>query len=213
VAQTPTKAIPARPADAPPIFVTIGRTAPKKATIVTLLAFAQVQRNLPDARLEIVGADLDAPTYQTLRALKIENHVAFLGAMSHGKVLETLSRARCYVHPSVTAPDGDMEGTPVSVLEAMAAGLPVVSTRHGGILDVLDGTGGGVLVDEYDVTATADAMLMYGRDAKKAGTDGAAARRALASRWSMDQSISRLAQLVGAAASRDVSTIARFASG
>ena len=207
----PEKAVPASPADAPPTFITIGRAAPKKATIVTLLAFAQVHRNLPDARLEIVGAQLDAPTYQTLRALKIENHVAFLGAMSHEEVLERLSRARCYVHPSVTAPDGDMEGTPVSVLEAMAAGLPVVSTRHGGILDVLDGKGGGILVDEYDVTGTSDAMLMYGRQADRAAAAGLAGRGEVQRRWSIDRSISRLAQVVSAAAMRDHSTLLRLA--
>ena len=207
----PEKAVPASPADAPPTFITIGRAAPKKATIVTLLAFAQVQRNLPDARLEIVGADLDAPMYQTLRALKIENHVAFLGAMSHEQVLERLSRARCYVHPSVTAPDGDMEGTPVSVLEAMAAGLPVVSTRHGGILDVLGGTGGGVLVDEYDVGATADAMLMYGREGAKATAAGLAGRSEVQRRWSMNQSVSRLSQVLGAAAAKDAPILSELA--
>ena len=207
----PNRAIPARPAAAPPIFVAIGRAAPKKALIVTLLAFAQVHRNLPDARLEIVGAQLDAPTYQTLRALKIEEQVALLGTMAHDKVLERLSMARCYVHPSVTAPDGDMEGTPVSILEAMAAGLPVVSTRHGGIVDVLNGKAGGLLVDEYDVDATADAMLTYARDPDRAARDGAVARRELEIRWSMARSVSRLAQIVEASAAKDSATISRQA--
>ena len=207
----PETGILARPADAPPTFVAIGRAAPKKALIVTLLAFAQVHRNVPDARLEILGAQLDAPTYQTLRALKIEQQVALLGTMAHDKVLERLSMARCYVHPSVTAPDGDMEGTPVSVLEAMAAGLPVVATRHGGIIDVLDGRRGGLLVDEYDVDATADAMLTYARDPDKAASDGRAARKELESRWSMVRSVSRLAQIVEASAARDSTTISRQA--
>ena len=204
----PEAAIPACPAEAQPIFLSIGRSTPKKATIVTLLAFAQVLSSLPDARLEILGAKLDAPTYQTLRALKIQNNVVFLGAMSHDQVLERLSRARCYVHPSVTAPNGDMEGTPVSVLEAMAAGLPVVSTRHGGILDVLGGNEGGIMVDEYDVGATADAMLTYGRDPARAASAGAIARRELQRRWSMARSISQLANILEASAARDKAKIA-----
>lgn len=193
----------ANPAESPPVFLSIGRPTPKKALIVTLLAFAKVRRKITTARLEIIGAELDALTEQTLRALGILDSVTFLGALPHDQVLGKLSRVRCYVHPSVTAPNGDMEGTPVSVLEAMAAGLPVVATRHGGMIDILNGSGAGLLVDEYDVDATAEAMLIYAQSTPRAAQDGARGHLLLRERWSMERSIGTLAQVIEATSARD----------
>jgi colanic acid/amylovoran biosynthesis glycosyltransferase len=201
----------ARPAQAPPTFITVGRPAPKKATIVSLLAFAEVLRAIPEARLEMIGGGLDAVSYQAARALHIEHAVSFVGALPHEAVLERLCRARCYLHPSVTAPDGDMEGTPVTVMEAMAAGLPVVSTRHGGIMDLLEGTSAGVLVDEYDVEATAQAMVLYARDASRAQSDGAEGRRLMEEKWSMEHSIRKLDAIIELARARDSGGIALLA--
>jgi glycosyltransferase involved in cell wall biosynthesis len=198
----------ARPGSNAPVFLGIGRSAPKKATVVSLLAFARVLPVVPDARLVLVGSIADASTHQLLRALGIQHAVEFMGNQPHERVLALMQDARCYLHPSVTAPDGDMEGTPVSVLEAMAAGVPVVSTRHGGILDVLDGTGAGLLADEYDVAATAGAMLTYATDAERANADGARGRELLAAKWSMRHSLDRLAAIVQAVQTRDARQIA-----
>jgi colanic acid/amylovoran biosynthesis glycosyltransferase len=202
----------ASPERAPPTFITVGRPAPKKATIVSLLAFARVAKERPEARLELVGVGLDSLLHQATLALGFEDSVHFLGLLSHNEVLERLSAARCYVHPSVTAPDGDMEGTPVSVMEAMAAGLPVVATRHGGILDLLAGTSAGILVDEYDVDATARGMLVYADDPDRAGRDGREGRRLIQERWSMERSLGRLAEVLRLAAARDAESLARMAS-
>lgn len=204
---------PTDPSQAPPLFVTVGRAAPKKATVVVLLAFAQVLAKVPDARLELVGGHSDQVTGQLTRALGIQHAVTFLGSLSNADVLTLMRRARCYIHPSVTAPDGDMEGTPVSVLEGMAAGLPVVSTRHGGILDVLDGTSAGVLVDEFDVDATAAGMLQYALDPQLARTHGLEGRRLMETRWSMAHSLDALAQVVRLAATRDRQALATLAAG
>lgn len=202
---------PADPQSAPPLFVAVGRATAKKALVVLLLAFAEVREQVPSARLELVGGEPDWVTRQLLIALGLTSSVHFHGPMQHPEVLALLQRARCYVHPSVTAPDGDMEGTPVSVLEAMGAGLPVVSTRHGGISDVLDGTSAGILTDEYDVAATAAGMLAYAADATKAARDGAEGRQLLIQRWSMSRSLASLARLVEAARNRDAQELANMA--
>jgi colanic acid/amylovoran biosynthesis glycosyltransferase len=204
----PGSAIVADPSRAGPAFVSIGRPAPKKATIVSLLAFAQVLTRVPDASLELIGGGIDDALSQSVRALGLGPAVRFPGAMSHGDVLKRLSLAGCYLHPSVTAPNGDMEGTPVSLLEAMAAGLPVVATRHGGIRDVLEGSAAGILVDEYDVAGTAQAMLTYAVDGARAGRDGAEGRRLVIERWSMARSLERLDRLLALAARRDIQGIA-----
>ena len=201
----------ASPASAPPLFISVGRPTPKKAAIVSLLAFAQVVRDIPTARLELIGAGLDAPSLQAVRALRIEHTVSFVGPQPHKSILERLAGARCYLHPSVTAPDGDMEGTPVSVMEAMAAGLPVVSTRHGGIMDLLEDTDAGILADEYDVDATAAAMLVYGQDPARAAADGAEGKRLMHENWSMEHSLRKLDRIIELACAGDHAGIARMA--
>ena len=202
---------PAAPTDAPPLFVSVGRSTPKKAVCVILLAFAEVVRQVPDARLELAGGDADPIVHQLTRALDLSHAVRFHGPMEHPDVLRLIRRARCYVHPSVTAPNGDMEGTPVAVLEAMAAGVPVVSSRHGGIIDLLEATSAGILAPEFDVGATADAMLCYATDAERAGRDGREGRRLLESRWSMDRSLASLTRVVEAARRRDRAALAALA--
>jgi len=192
-------------------YMAIGREAPKKAVIVALMAFARVREALPDARMDFVGFHAEGPLLQAVRALNLDDSVSFLGALPHGKVLQRFANVRCYVHPSVTAPDGDMEGTPVSVMEAMAAGVPVVATRHGGIVDLLAGTSAGILIDEYDVEATAKAMIAYGQDPARAARDGNEGRSLMKQHWSMDHSVERLGQVVQLAASHDGKRIAALA--
>jgi glycosyltransferase involved in cell wall biosynthesis len=191
----------ARPADAPPAFVAVGRFTGKKAPFLTLAAFARVRERHPDARLDMIGDGPLLPASQQLaRGLGIDDAVTFHGATEHDRVYELLASGRCFVQHSVTAPDGDREGTPVSVLEAMALGVPVVSTRHTGIQDVVAEGTCGTLVDEYDVEGMAEAMSAYAADPEHARRVGAAAREAVVSTWSMDRSIARLWSIVRHAA-------------
>src|SRR6266508_4239503 len=101
-------------------------------------------------------------------------------------------RARCFVQHSVEAPSGDSEGTPVSVLEAGASGLPVVSTRHAGIADAVAEDETGFLVDEHDVAGMASHMLRLATDPALAGKLGRAARRRIQESFSRDKSLGRL---------------------
>ncbi len=203
---------PGDPATTPPVFLTVGRAAPKKATVVALLAFAQVLEKVPSARLELVGEHGDQVTQQLTRALGIQHATTFRGSLTHEQVLDLMRRSRCYVHPSVTAPDGDMEGTPVAVLEGMAAGLPIVSTRHGGIIDVLSNTTAGILLEEYDVRGTAAAMLEYAHDATRARRDGLEGRRLLQASWSMERSLAALSRVIDLASSGDHAGLAAMAT-
>ena len=68
-----------------------------------------------------------------------------MGALNHEEVMPLFSNARCFVQHSVVPSYGDAEGTPVAILEAQAAGLPAVATRHAGIVDaVVDGSDFGI---------------------------------------------------------------------
>jgi glycosyltransferase involved in cell wall biosynthesis len=105
-----------------------------------------------------------------------------------------------------------MEGTPVAVLEGMAAGLPIVSTRHGGIIDVLSNTTAGILLEEYDVRGTAAAMLEYAHDATRARRDGLEGRRLLQASWSMERSLAALSRVIDLASSGDHAGLAAMAT-
>jgi glycosyltransferase involved in cell wall biosynthesis len=87
----------------------------------------------------------------------LENFVSFLGVKSARDIAEVFAKSKCYVQHSITAESGDQEGTPVAIMEAMLSGLPVISTEHGGIRDVVN-ENCGILVCERDVQAMSSAM-------------------------------------------------------
>src|SRR4030095_662225 len=100
------------------------------------------------------------------------------------------------VQHSVVAPSGDCEGTPVSILEAGATGLPVVSTRHAGIPDVVIEGDTGFLVDEGDVAGMARHMIQIARNPRLADTMGRAARKHIEQNFSKDQRIKNLWSII-----------------
>ena len=158
-------------------FLTVGRFTEKKAPHLTILAFNEVLADFPDARLRMVGEGCLLDACKTLvSALKIDQQVSFLGSLPHESVRDELDRASVFVQHSVKAPDGDQEGSPVSIMEAGAAGLPVVSTRHSGIPDIVQHGKTGVLVQEHDIQGMADAMkrlLANHSEAREMGQAGA----------------------------------------
>jgi colanic acid/amylovoran biosynthesis glycosyltransferase len=188
----------AMPQEQPPRFAMIGRLTEKKAPLVTLLAFARM--GIPEATLDVIGSGplLDACKH-LVWSLRLEDRVTFHGARPHSHVIDLLRRARCFVQHSVTGPDGDREGTPVALLEAMGLGLPVVATRHGGIPDVV-GPKLGMLVPEFDIEAMADGMRRFALDPELARRTGQCAREEIRARWTADQRTGRLAEIIEAAA-------------
>ena len=99
-----------------------------------------------------------------VRALKLEDKVEFKGILPPEEVLAEMHKARVYVQHSVTTPHGDREGTPVTIMEASLSGLPVVSTRHGGIPDVILDEETGLLCDEADINQMAENMIRFAKD-------------------------------------------------
>jgi colanic acid/amylovoran biosynthesis glycosyltransferase len=183
----------AAPAEAAPVFLGVGRLVPKKAPHLTLRAFAEVHRHHPEARLRLIGdGPLRDDCRRLARDLGIVAAVAFLGARPHAAVAEEMRRARAFVLHSVVAPSGDREGTPVSILEAGASGLPVVATRHEGIPDVVVEGETGLLVDERDIEAMARHMLRLAREPALAGAMGRAARQHIETNFALDVRIGHL---------------------
>jgi glycosyltransferase involved in cell wall biosynthesis len=91
--------------------------------------------------------------------LKIGNRVSFTGFISQEQLRDLYHGSHIFLHPSETGPDGNQEGTPNSMLEAMASGLPVFATEHGGIPEAIEHGMSGVLVAERDEEELAWALL------------------------------------------------------
>lgn len=141
-------------------FLAVGRLTPKKAPHKTIEAFAHIADKIPEFSLTIVGAgELYDQCAKMITDYNLAHRVRLLGGLDHRQVIELMSKAYCFVQHSVTTPDNDMEGTPISIVEAGMAGLPVVSTRHAGIPDVVVEGETGFLVDENDVASMSAHML------------------------------------------------------
>ena len=146
-------------------FVQAGRLIEKKGLPVTLRAFAIFVQQYPNATLTIAG---EGPLLDELQRiaceLNIAEHVSFTGFVSQEQLREIYYRSHIFLHPSQTGHDGNQEGIPNSMLEAMATGLPVLATRHGGIPEAIENGVSGVLVPERDHEALAKALLDAAKD-------------------------------------------------
>src|SRR5204863_651999 len=91
--------------------------------------------------------------------LRIENRVSFPGFISQERLREIYYSSHIFLHPSETGSDGNQEGIPNSMLEAMATGLPVFATQHGGIPEAIENGISGVLVAERNYEALSQALL------------------------------------------------------
>jgi glycosyltransferase involved in cell wall biosynthesis len=186
--------------DYQPTLVALGRFTDIKAPYLTLMAFRQVLATQPAARLVMGGDGELLETCKTLaRTWGIEDRVTFSGALLHEQVLELLAQACAFVQHSVTPTYGDSEGTPVAILEAGAAGLPVVATRHAGISDAVVHGQTGYLVDERDVDSVAEHLVTLLGDTARCREMGAAARAHVRAHYSIERHIACLDNLVVAA--------------
>lgn len=133
-------------------IVAVGRQTFKKAPYLTILAFKKVLKSNPSLKLLIIGDGLLLELCKNLvKSLDLSNNIKFTGALKRSEIIDQIEKSCLMIQHSIVAHDGDSEGTPVGIIEAMAAGLPVVSTKHAGIPDVvIDGTTG-YLVQEGDI--------------------------------------------------------------
>jgi colanic acid/amylovoran biosynthesis glycosyltransferase len=191
-------------AQSPPTAVAVGRFVDKKAPHLTILAFAEVYRRNPAARLRMIGdGGLLGSCVDLVSALRLDEAVTFLGHQPHHVIAAEMRAARCFVQHSVQAWNGDSEGTPNTILEAGASGLPVVSTRHAGIPDVVIERLTGWLVNERDVGGMADAIDRLLGDAALAQRMGRAARRHIEESYAIERRLAHLWSIIeGAIAGR-----------
>ncbi|WP_312981160.1 colanic acid biosynthesis glycosyltransferase WcaL [Atlantibacter sp.] len=151
-----------RPAKAPgsPLqIISVARLTEKKGLHVAIEACRQLKARGVPFRYHILGI---GPWERRLRTLieqyQLEDDIVMPGFKPSHEVKAMLNDADLFLLPSVTGTDGDMEGIPVALMEAMAVGIPVISTFHSGIPELIDSEQSGWLVPENNAQALADAL-------------------------------------------------------
>lgn len=174
-------------------FLSVGRLVDKKAPYYSILAFSKVLKKFPSARYYIIG---DGPLYNTclnlISYLKLEKNIFLLRKQKPEKVKKYLENSIGFLQHSIIAKNGDEEGTPVSILEASAAGLPIISTKHAGIIDVVVNNKTGFLVEEHDVEAMSIKILELLKSNKLAKEFGEKGREFVKENFSQKKHLSIL---------------------
>ncbi|MCS6927973.1 MAG: glycosyltransferase family 4 protein [Saprospiraceae bacterium] len=138
---------------------------PKKGHLTTLEAVRIARSRCPGLRLTLAGERYDLRLYrQVLHFLdkhQLRDWVTILGPVAHRQMPAFLARFDAFIHPSQRAADGDHEASPVALLEAQATGLPVLGTRHADLPLLVAHEQTGLLVEEGDAQALAEAIQRF----------------------------------------------------
>jgi colanic acid/amylovoran biosynthesis glycosyltransferase len=181
-------------------ILNIGRFTDIKAPQLTLQAFKDALPKCPDAHLIMVGTgELSEACKSLAKAWHIEDHVTFTGGINHNQLMPYFNEACMFVQHSVQPSYGDAEGTPNTILEASAAGLPVVSTKHAGIPQAVVHDETGFLVEEYDVRGMTKAIITLYNDKSQCKRLGVAGRKHIKTNYNIDRHIAILDELVNSA--------------
>ncbi|MGY3437438.1 MULTISPECIES: glycosyltransferase [unclassified Marinovum] len=174
----------------------VGRMVEKKAPLVTLRAFLTATEGLEGAHLDVIGdGPLLAPAQALVAEAGAESKVTFHGAQPHDVVREKLATTEFFLQHSITAENGNTEGLPTAIQEAMACGCLTVSTRHAGIPEAVDEGQTGWLVDEHDEAGFAAAIRTAMTAPNRAGM-AAAARQVAEERFDNQRLLEKLERLI-----------------
>lgn len=143
-----------REKNAMPVFVQISVFRKKKGHIATIKAFSRYAEQNPESgfKLILAGDGIERNNIMKFASdMGLEEYVNFPGWVNQEEIKTLLNNADYYIHHSITTDDGDMEGIPVSIMEAMSMELPVISTFHSGIPELIENDINGILTNENDI--------------------------------------------------------------
>jgi colanic acid/amylovoran biosynthesis glycosyltransferase len=140
-------------------IISTARLVEKKGIQYSVKAVARAVKKFPYIEYGIVGdGPLRGEIEDLINELELKGHVRMYGWMKQEEVIELMKQSHVFLAPSVTSKEGDQEGIPVALMEAMAQGLPVLSTDHSGIPELVQNGKSGFLVPERDVEALANKL-------------------------------------------------------
>lgn len=182
-------------------FLSVGRFSKTKAPFLLLSAFRKVLEALPSAKLVMVGTDDGEDLFEACqmmtKAWGMEAQVSFKGVLSVEDVHSEMLKASVFVQHSVTTPlQGDKEGTPVGIIEAMAVGMPIVATDHAGISEMIENEKTGILAPEYNLEAMAEGMIRFGKNVELRRQLGEAAAFAIRANKNVTENLQRFSELI-----------------
>ncbi|WP_158971658.1 glycosyltransferase [Paraglaciecola sp. L3A3] len=141
-------------------ILTVARHTEKKGIEYAIEAMAELNRQGVDFIYNIVGTGpLLEKHYKLIEKHQLTNKVHLLGFKEHQEINSLLENSDIFLLPSVTAPNGDKEGVPVSLMEAMAKGVICLSTYHSGIPELITDNESGFLVDESNSLQIAEKIM------------------------------------------------------
>jgi colanic acid/amylovoran biosynthesis glycosyltransferase len=133
-------------------ILTVARLVEKKGVQYAVKAVAELVKEFPEIEYKIAGDGiLNSEIKNLIKELHVEEHIKMLGWKQQDEIEELLEEADFFLAPSVTSEEGDQEGIPVAIMEAMAKGLIVISTFHSGIPELVQDGKTGLLAPERDV--------------------------------------------------------------
>ena len=181
----------------PPLILAIGRLIEKKglAQLISACRFLAVRGR--SFRCEIIG---EGPLEESLAAhiahSHLEDHVKLLGTRTQSQIVERLAAATVFALPCATEAGGGMDNLPTVIMEAMAAGLPVISTPIAGVPEMVQPGATGELVPPNEPLALADAIERIIGDQQRARQLGAAGRELAAEKFSVETNVRALAAIL-----------------
>jgi glycosyltransferase involved in cell wall biosynthesis len=193
----------------PPLILSVGRLREKKG-LDTLIDACALLRNRGQAFLcEIVGYGGEQTRLQEqIMRLGLVHQVRLVGKLAREQVIGKYARAAVYVQPSRIAADGDRDGIPNVLLEAMAMGLPVVASRVSGIPELVEDLQTGLLVEPDQPVALADAINRLLNQPRLCASLGCRARQAVTTSFDNDQNLKLLRGLLEGRATESAPTAA-----
>ena len=181
----------------PPLILAVGRLIAKKGFADLIRACGLIAERGKSFRCEIIG---EGPLENELRGqierLNLQNRVALSAARPQDEVRQRLAAANVFVLPSVIDPEGGMDNLPTVIMEAMATGLPVVSTKIGGIPEMVIENETGFLLEPGDAAAFANAIEKVIDDRVLARRLGHAGYQRAQELFSIEQNVRELCALI-----------------
>lgn len=153
------------PADGRWRFIQACRLIEKKGLLLAMRAFAEFRKTWPESTFTIAGdGPMLAEITKFAEDLQISPSVTFTGFLDTAALCRLYHESHAFLHPSQTPADQNQEGIPNAMLEAMATGLPVLATHHGGIPEAVTDNVSGLLVEERDGDRFLDNLQRLARD-------------------------------------------------
>ena len=180
-----------------PLILSVGRFCEKKGFAYLIWACHRLKQNGRRFVCRIVGfGPLQEQLEELIRTLELQDYVFLAGKMTQDKLIREYQQADLFVLPCLVTDDGDRDGIPNVLVEAMAMRIPVVSTPVSGISELVDHGGNGVLAPEKDSEALAGAMEMLLDDPGLRERLGANGRQKVMAGFSLDRSTARVRRLL-----------------